>query len=146
MVPLSIMGMTGWVNPCCLAVRRPWILFVARRWSAGAFFCGPPRGFALWGLRRAGGGSRWSAAARDAPGRHNGRTPWLQEPWMRRSRCTPHPSTRWQLSWRWRSDRLLRHRPLDGCEEMREQPMTSGLACQRVPGRGEPWRKRFGWS
>jgi hypothetical protein len=28
MVPLSIMGMTRWVNPFCLAVRRP----------AGAFF------------------------------------------------------------------------------------------------------------
>jgi hypothetical protein len=42
MVPLSIMGMTGRVNPCCLAVRRPWILFVARRRSAGAFFVGTP--------------------------------------------------------------------------------------------------------
>jgi hypothetical protein len=58
MVPLSIMGMTGWVNPFSLAVRRPGTLSVARRRSAGAFFCGPPRGFARWGLRRAGGGSR----------------------------------------------------------------------------------------
>lgn len=31
MVPLSIMGMTGWVNPYCLAVRRPGTLSVARR-------------------------------------------------------------------------------------------------------------------
>src|SRR5262249_3919083 len=38
MVPLSIMGMTGWVNPFCLAVRRPGTLSVARRRSAGAFF------------------------------------------------------------------------------------------------------------
>ena len=38
MVPLSIMGMTHWVNPFCLAVRRPGTLSVARRRSAGAFF------------------------------------------------------------------------------------------------------------
>jgi hypothetical protein len=42
MVPLSIMGMTGWVNPFCLAVRRPGTLSVARRRSAGAFFVGTP--------------------------------------------------------------------------------------------------------
>jgi hypothetical protein len=54
MVPLSIMGTTGWVNPFCLTVRRPWTLFVAWRRSAGAFFCGPLRGFARWGLRRGG--------------------------------------------------------------------------------------------
>jgi hypothetical protein len=42
MVPLSIMGMTGWVNPFYLAVRRPWTLFVARRRSAGAFCVGTP--------------------------------------------------------------------------------------------------------
>ena len=42
MVPLSILGMTGWVNPCCLTVRRPRTLSVARRWSAGAFFVGTP--------------------------------------------------------------------------------------------------------
>src|SRR5262245_51478084 len=40
MVSLSIIGMIGWVNPCCLAVRRPWILSVTRRRSAGAFFVG----------------------------------------------------------------------------------------------------------
>jgi hypothetical protein len=50
MVSLSIMGMTGWVNPFFLAARRPWILSVARRRSAGAFFCGTPRGFDRWGL------------------------------------------------------------------------------------------------
>ena len=38
MVSLSIIGMTGWVNPLHVAVRRPWTLFVARRRSAGAFF------------------------------------------------------------------------------------------------------------
>jgi hypothetical protein len=38
MVSLSIRGMTGWVSPFCLAARRPWTLFVARRRSAGAFF------------------------------------------------------------------------------------------------------------
>jgi hypothetical protein len=54
MVSLSIMGMTGWVNPFFLAARRPWTLFVARRRSAGAFFCGTPRGFDFWGLRRGG--------------------------------------------------------------------------------------------
>jgi hypothetical protein len=42
MVPLSIRGMTGWVNPCCRAVRRPQTLSVLRRWSAGAFFVGTP--------------------------------------------------------------------------------------------------------
>ena len=46
---LSIMGMTGWVNPFFLAVRRPWTLSVSRRRSAGAFFCGKPGGFDLWG-------------------------------------------------------------------------------------------------
>jgi hypothetical protein len=45
MVSLSIMGMTGWVNLFFLAARRPWTLFVARRRSAGAFFCGKPWGF-----------------------------------------------------------------------------------------------------
>jgi hypothetical protein len=50
MVPLSIMGMTGWVNPCCLTVRRPRTLSVARRRSAGAFFCGTIGGFALWDM------------------------------------------------------------------------------------------------
>jgi hypothetical protein len=42
MVPLIIMGMPGWVNPFCLAMRRPWTLFVTRRRSAGAFFVGTP--------------------------------------------------------------------------------------------------------
>jgi hypothetical protein len=42
MVPLSILRMTGWVNPCCWAVRRPGTLSVARRRSAGAFFVGTP--------------------------------------------------------------------------------------------------------
>jgi hypothetical protein len=42
MVPLSIMGMTGWVNPFFLATRRPWTLSVLRRRSAGAFFVGTP--------------------------------------------------------------------------------------------------------
>ena len=42
MISLSILGMTGWVNPCCLAVRRPGTLFVARWRSAGAFFVGTP--------------------------------------------------------------------------------------------------------
>jgi hypothetical protein len=37
MVSLSIIGMTGWVNPCCLAMRRPWTLSVLRRRSGGAF-------------------------------------------------------------------------------------------------------------
>ena len=45
MVPLSIMGMPGWVNPFCLAVRRPWTLSVARRRSAGAFFVENPGAF-----------------------------------------------------------------------------------------------------
>jgi hypothetical protein len=45
MVSLSIMGMTGWVNPFCLAVRRPWTLSVARRGSAGAFFVENPAAF-----------------------------------------------------------------------------------------------------
>ena len=60
MVSLSIMGMTGWVNPSFLAIRRPWTFSVARRRSAGAFFCGKPGGFDLWGLRHVGGGSRWT--------------------------------------------------------------------------------------
>jgi hypothetical protein len=42
MVSLSILGMTGWVNPFCLAMRRPWTLSVLRRRSAGAFFVGTP--------------------------------------------------------------------------------------------------------
>jgi hypothetical protein len=45
MVPLSIMGMTGWVNPFFLAMRRPWTLSVARRRSAGAFFVENPGAF-----------------------------------------------------------------------------------------------------
>ena len=45
MVPLSIMGMPDWVNPFCLAVRRPWTLSVARRRSAGAFFVAHPGAF-----------------------------------------------------------------------------------------------------
>jgi hypothetical protein len=49
---------------------------------------------------------------RDAPGRPTrqtpARTPWLQEPWVRRARCTPRPSTRWKSSWRCHSDRRLR--------------------------------------
>jgi hypothetical protein len=69
MVPLSIRGMTGWVNPFFLPVQRPWTLSVARRRSAGAFFCGTLGGFALWELRHGGGGARWSDAACDAPGR-----------------------------------------------------------------------------
>jgi hypothetical protein len=36
------MGMTGWVNPFFMAVRRPGTLSVARRRSAGAFFVGIP--------------------------------------------------------------------------------------------------------
>jgi hypothetical protein len=40
MVPLSVRGMTGWVNPFFLAIRRPGTLSVARRRSAGAFFVG----------------------------------------------------------------------------------------------------------
>jgi hypothetical protein len=42
MVPTSIMGMTGWVNPFILAVRRPGTLSVLRRRSADAFFVGTP--------------------------------------------------------------------------------------------------------
>ena len=42
MVSLSILGMPGWVNPFCLAMRRPWTLSVLRRRSAGAFFVGTP--------------------------------------------------------------------------------------------------------
>jgi hypothetical protein len=42
MISLSILGMTGWVNPLRVAVRRPWTLSVARRRSAGAFFVGTP--------------------------------------------------------------------------------------------------------
>jgi hypothetical protein len=42
MASLSIMGMTGWVNPFYLTVRRPWTFFVARRRSAGAFFVRTP--------------------------------------------------------------------------------------------------------
>ena len=74
MVSLSILGMTGWVNPFCLAMRRPWTLFVARRWSKGAFFVANPGVFDLWGLRHVGGGSRWSDAACEAPGRHTSNT------------------------------------------------------------------------
>jgi hypothetical protein len=112
MVPLSIMGMTGGVNLFFLAVWRPGTLSIARRRSTGAFFCGKSGSFDLWGLRRGGGGSRWSDAACDAPGRHprytQDRTLWLQEPWVRREQCTLRPSTRWQTSWRCRSDHLLR--------------------------------------
>jgi hypothetical protein len=54
MVPLSIMGMTGWVNPFFLVVRRPGTLSIARRRSTGAFFCGKSGSFDLWGLRRGG--------------------------------------------------------------------------------------------
>jgi hypothetical protein len=39
MVTLSIIGMTGWVNPFWLTVRRPGTLSVLRRRSGGAFFC-----------------------------------------------------------------------------------------------------------
>jgi hypothetical protein len=96
MVSLSIIGMTGWVNPLHVAVRRPGTLSVARRRSAGAFFCGTARGFDGRGCRRGAGGARWSAAARDAPGRPTrhppARTSWLQVPWGRRARCTPRPS------------------------------------------------------
>ena len=42
MISLSILGMTGWVNPLRVAVRRPWTLSVVRRRSAGAFFVGTP--------------------------------------------------------------------------------------------------------
>ena len=111
MVPLSIRGMTGWVNPSFLALRRPWTFSVARRRSVGAFFCGKPGSFALWGLRHVGGGSRWKDAARAAPLWHTlnktDRTPWLQEPWVIRKQCTPSPSTQWKISWRCRSDCLL---------------------------------------
>jgi hypothetical protein len=69
MVSLSIRGMPGWVNPFFLAARRPGTLSVARRRSAGAFFCGKSRVFDLWGLRRVGRGARRSDATRDAPGR-----------------------------------------------------------------------------
>jgi hypothetical protein len=54
MVPLSIREMTGWVNLFFLAVRRPGTLSVARRRSTGAFLCGRPGGFALWGLLHVG--------------------------------------------------------------------------------------------
>ena len=70
MVSLSIMGMPGWVNPFYLTVRRPWTLFVARRRSAGAFFVWTPSGLCSLGAPSCGGDSRWSAAARDAPGQH----------------------------------------------------------------------------
>ena len=112
MVPLSIRGMTGWVNPSFLALRRPWTFSVARRRSVGAFFCGKPGSFALWGLRHVGGGSRWKDAARAAPLWHTlnktDRTPWLQELWVRRAQCTPRPSTPWKISWWCRRDRLRR--------------------------------------
>jgi hypothetical protein len=49
MVSLSIIGITGWVNPLRVAVRRPWTLSVARRRSAGAFFCVAPLGALLSG-------------------------------------------------------------------------------------------------
>ena len=42
MVPLSISGMTGWVNPFFLAARRPWTTYVSRRRSADAFFVRTP--------------------------------------------------------------------------------------------------------
>jgi hypothetical protein len=42
MVTLSIIGMTGWVNPLRVAMRRPWTLSVLRRRSGGAFFVGTP--------------------------------------------------------------------------------------------------------
>jgi predicted transcriptional regulator len=44
MVSLSIIGMTGWVNPLRMAIRRPGTLSVARRWSGGAFFVCTPGG------------------------------------------------------------------------------------------------------
>jgi hypothetical protein len=44
MVSLSIIGMTGWVNPLRMAIRRPGTLSVARRWSGGAFFVRTPGG------------------------------------------------------------------------------------------------------
>ena len=133
MVPLSIMGMTGWVNPFFLVVRRPGTLSIARRRSTGAFFCGKSGSFDLWGLRRGGGGSRWSDAVCDAPGRHprytQDRTLWLQEPWVRRERCTPRPSTRWQTSWRCRSDHLLRIGRGTASEERATHDLS---ACMRV--------------
>jgi hypothetical protein len=67
MVCLNIMGMTSWVNPFLMPVRRPWTLSVARRRPGGAFFCGKLEGFDLWGLRRVVGGSRWRDAAHEAP-------------------------------------------------------------------------------
>jgi hypothetical protein len=54
MISLSIMGMTGWVNPLRVAVRRPGTLSVARRRSAGAFFCAVPGGFDFGGLLNVG--------------------------------------------------------------------------------------------
>ena len=81
MVPLSIMGMTGWVNLFFLAVRRPGTLSVARRRSTGAFFMENP-GALPSGGSVVGGGSRWRDTACNAPGRHTrhtqDRTPWLQ--------------------------------------------------------------------
>ena len=122
MVSLSILGMPGWVNPFCLAVRRPGTLSLARRRSYGRFFCGKPGSFDLWGRRRGRGGSRWSDAACAAPGRHTrhpqDRTLRLQEPWGRRDRGTPRPSTRWQTSWRGRrgtaSEERATHAPSAG--------------------------------
>jgi hypothetical protein len=55
MVSLSIRGMTGWVNPLRVAVRRPWTLFVARRRSGGAFFVETLRGLCPLGTSAWGG-------------------------------------------------------------------------------------------
>ena len=116
MVSLSIRGMTGWVNPLRVAVRRPGTLFVARRWSAGAFFCGSPRGFALWGLRRGGrrtverrrAGRSRPAHAPD-PGRHalatgltctqNRQRDYRRRPWQHRRVWTASGVERCRRPW-----------------------------------------------
>jgi hypothetical protein len=81
MVSLSIRGITGWVNPFFLAVRRPWTISIV--WGGlGAPFFVAPLGALSSGGSVVGGGSRWSAAVRDTPGRPTrqtpARTPWLQ--------------------------------------------------------------------
>jgi hypothetical protein len=55
MASISIIGMTGWVNPYS---RLPGALGPSSSHGGGLrapFFCGKPRGFDLWGLRSVGG-------------------------------------------------------------------------------------------
>jgi hypothetical protein len=109
MVSLSIIGMTGWVNPFFLAARRPWTLFVARRRSAGAFFCVDPLGALPSGGSAGGEGARWSAAARDAPGRHalaagltctqNRQRDYRRRPWQHRRVWTASGVERCRRPW-----------------------------------------------